>query len=179
MSRVSRKPNRLSPAPNTTIWNSSRLYRQDPFPIRDTLGFFPPTAPLPPPSSDIIIGIFWGKKAQGSVSQGLFSVFHPDAVELVCKWTKVNYMWPQLSDPPHARVATIVLLHAQLCNFRGHHWKLASRVYSAFTVVKELLCESQPALNWILHLKLGFTFFVMGKGYSISSVNLQHKSNLG
>lgn len=120
------------------------------------LAFFPTTA-TPFPSSDIIILIFWKKKVQGDVSKGLyvFSIFRPYSMKLFCKWTKVNCMWPQLSNPPHASIDTIVLLHAQLCNLRGHYWKLASRVYSAFTVMKELLCESQPTLNWALHLKLG------------------------
>lgn len=143
------------------------------------LAFFSTTA-TPFLSSDIIILIFWKKKLQGDVSKDLyvFSVFHPDSMKLFSKWTKVNYMWPQLSNLPHASIDTIVLLHAQLCNLRGHYWKLTSRVYSAFTIMKELLCESQPALNWVLHLKLGFTFFVMCKEYSISSVNLKHNNNL-
>lgn len=156
MWRVSSKLTGLSPDGNTTVFNSPRFYRQNPLLIRDTLGIFSNNChPFPLQwhhYSDIL-----EKKAQGDVSKGLyvFSIFRPYSMKLFCKWTKVNCMWPQLSNSPHASIDTIVLLHAQLCNLRGHYWKLASRVYSAFTVMKELLCESQPALNWALHLKLG------------------------
>lgn len=178
MWRVSSKLTGLRPDGNTPVFNSPTFHRQDPLLIRDTLGIFSNSChPFPLEwhnYSDIL-----EKKMQGDVSKDLyvFSVFRPDSMKLFCKWTKVNYMWPQLSNLPHASIDTIVLLHAQLCNLRGHYWKLASRVHSAFTIMKELLCESQPELNWVLHLKPRFTFFVICKEYSISSVNLKHNNS--